>query len=98
MADIQEDPSHGVVGNPQHPLPSSMPSSSPFVGRTNQINNGPINIPNNSLIVSHVNSNMPHMPAELRHTNYSGAGGIPFSGNNVSHQRQQQLVNQQGNI
>ena len=93
MADIQEDPSYGVVGNPPHPVPSS----SPFVGRTNQINNGPNNIPNNSLIVSHVNSNMPHMPAELRHTNYSGAGGIPFSGNNVSHQRQQQLVNQQGN-
>ena len=103
MADIQEDPSYGISGNqPQQPVNpvSTSTGSSPFAGRVNQIGNGGINGvgPNHSLIVSHVNSNMPHMPSELRHTNYSGGNvsGIPFSGASVQHQRQQQLVNPQG--
>ena len=43
---------------------------------------------------------MPHMPSELRHTNYSGVGaGGAFVGTAaMQHQRQQQLVNPQGNI
>ena len=89
MADIQEDPTYGVVGD-QQPQQNSSANGSGFVGR---MGNGPIN---NSLIVSHVNSNMPHMPSELRHTNYSSIGGSPLTGTAMPHQRQQQLVNQQG--
>ena len=95
MADIQEDPSL----QPVTPASTST-SSSPFAGRVNPIGNGGMNGvgPNNSLIVSHVNSNMPHMPSELRHTNYSGGNvsAMPYSGNSMQHPRQQQLVNPSG--
>ena len=97
MADIQEDPPYGAGGSQQQ-KPLSSASASPFAGRVNPGNNGFNGGPNTSLIVSHVNSNMPHMPSELRHTNYSGAGGGPYSGTAMPNQRQQQLVNPQGNF
>ena len=97
MAGIQEDPPYGAAGSQQQKPPSSA-SASPFAGRVNPGNNGFNGGPNTSLIVSHVNSNMPHMPSELRHTNYSGVGGGPYSGIAMPNQRQQQLVNPQGNF
>ena len=100
MADIQEDPSYGVNGSQSVNPSSTAAGSSPFAGRVNPISNGGLNGvgPSNPLIVSHVNSNLPHMPSELRHTNYSGGNptGMPFSGTAMPHQRQQQLVNPQG--
>ena len=91
MADIQEDPSL----QPVTPASAST-NSSPFAGRVNGGMNGVG--PNNSLIVSHVNSSMPHMPSELRHTNYSGGNmsAMPYSGSSMQHPRQQQLVNPTG--
>ena len=97
MADIQEDPPYVAGGNQQQKPPSSA-SASPFVGRVNPASNGFNGSPNTSLIVSHVSSNMPHMPSELRHTNYSGVAAGPYTGTAMPNQRQQQLVNPQGNF